>query len=448
MSVSALARAADVAKSTVSQLERHSGNPSLDTLWALARALNIPLGFLFDEAGTGNGFRVLRAAESAAVPTIEEPNYTARLMAGWQMNGEVEIYLVDYANDVRRDSEPHGNGVTEHFLAMEGRIEVGTAHDSVVLEPGDMVSFAADRPHHYQVIGGPARAISVQQYPAALSPSQAPVDARDRRRELVSTPSPSTGLRSRLLAGEVALGTMLFEFNTFGVPRILADAGADFVMIDLEHTGWGVPQIRPLLATARSEPIVPIVRVQGAARHLVSAVLDAGAAGVMVPMVADAAEAERVVAAARFSPDGDRGFGLVYPDQVANGVQAATEAAEAETIVILLIETMEGLENVEKIAAVQGVDVLWVGEYDLSMSMGIPGALEDPRLKAAEDRVVAACGRAGITPGILVGDVATATSMRDRGFRMIALGTDINLYSRVVSSDLAQIRNGESSARA
>jgi 2-dehydro-3-deoxyglucarate aldolase/4-hydroxy-2-oxoheptanedioate aldolase len=212
-------------------------------------------------------------------------------------------------------------------------------------------------------------------------------------------------------------------------------------MIDLEHTGWGVPEVLPLLATARAEPIEPIVRVQGSARHQVSAVLDAGAAGVMVPMVADAAEAAAVVEAARFAPDGGRGFGLVYPDQVANGVQHATEAAEAETMVILLIETMEGLENVEEIAATPGVDVLWVGQYDLSMSMGIPGALEDPRLQAAEDRVVAACEQAGITAGVLVGSVEIAKSMQSRGFRMIALGTDINLYSRALRDELAVVRS-------
>jgi 2-keto-3-deoxy-L-rhamnonate aldolase RhmA len=234
---------------------------------------------------------------------------------------------------------------------------------------------------------------------------------------------------------------MLFEFNTFGVPRILSDAGADFVMIDLEHTGWGIPQVLPLLATARAEPIAPIVRVQGSARHQVSAVLDAGAAGVMVPMVADAAEAERVVEAARFAPEGGRGFGMIYPDQISNGVPQATAAADAETMVVLFIETMEGLENVEEIAATPGVDVLWVGEYDLSMSMGIPGALEDPRLHEAEVRIVAACEEAGIAAGVLAGTVEIARSMRERGFRMIALGTDINLYSRALSDEIALVRS-------
>ncbi len=402
LSVSAVARAANVSKSTVSQLERGSGNPSLDTLWALATALNIPLGFLVDSDGTEESFHIVRHDEKSVV-TFEEDNYEARLMAGWQMNGQVEIYVVTMTDGVKRDSESHGAGVIEHFLGIEGEIEVVAGQDVARLQVGDMLTFSADRPHHYQAIGGSARGISVQQYPAARPTPAASHGAPDLSQDGAGVPGPAeTGLRARLQAGEVILGTMLFEFNTYGIPRILANAGADFVLIDLEHTGWGVPQVLPLLVTSRSESIAPIVRVQGSARHQVSAVLDAGAAGVVVPMVANATEAARVVEAARFGrPEGGRGFGLVYPDQVANGVPEATAAADAETMVILFIETVEGLENVEEIAATPGVDVLWVGEYDLSLSMGIPGEIDDPRIKEAEERVVAACEKAGISAGIL-----------------------------------------------
>ena len=248
------------------------------------------------------------------------------------------------------------------------------------------------------------------------------------------------GLRARLAGGGTSLGTMVFEFNTLGMPRILAAAGADFVLIDLEHTGWGIEGVRPLLAAARAEAVVPIVRVQGSARHLISPALDAGSAGVMVPMIGDAIEAERVVHVARFAPNGGRGFGLLYPDQLAEGVGAAIQSAEAETIVILQIETTSGVDHVEEIAVTPGVDVLWVGQFDLTLSMGIPGAFEDPRLREAEDRVVAACSDAGIAAGILVADVETARSMLDRGFRMIALGSDIDLYGRALGTGLEALR--------
>jgi 2-keto-3-deoxy-L-rhamnonate aldolase RhmA/transcriptional regulator with XRE-family HTH domain len=440
ISVSAVARAANVSKSTVSQLERGYGNPSLDTLWALATALNIPLGFLVGSDGTETSFEVVRHDEKSVV-TFEQDNYEARLMAGWQMDGQVEIYVVTMMDGVQRNSESHGSGVIEHFLGIQGEIEVGAGHDVARLQAGDMVTFSADRPHHYQAIGGSARGVSVQHYP--VSGTSAPSHSGPYRSADGAGGSGSgrTGLRARLQAGETILGTMLFEFNTYGMTRILSDAGADFVLIDLEHTGWGIPQVLPLLATARSETISPIVRVPGSARHQVSAVLDAGAEGVVVPMVADAAEAARVVEAARFArPEGRRGFGLVYPDQVANGVPEAIAAADAETMVILFIETMQGLENVEEIAATPGVDVLWVGEYDLSLSMGIPGEIDDPRIKDAEKRVVAACEQAGISAGILCASVEAARAMRELGFRMIALGTDINLYSRVLGDELSSLR--------
>lgn len=251
------------------------------------------------------------------------------------------------------------------------------------------------------------------------------------------------GLRSDLARGGVALGTMVFEFNTAGLPRILSAAGADFVLIDLEHTGWGFEGIRPLLVAARTENVAPLVRVQGSARHLISPALDLGARGVMVPMVDDAIEAERVVQAARFAPDGGRGFGLLYPDQLGDGVGAAIDAAEAETVVILQIETPAGLDHAEEIAATPGVDTLWIGQFDLSVALGFPGMFDDPRMRAAEDRVLAACVTAGIAAGVLVSSVRVARAMLDRGFRMIALGSDIDLYGSALRTGLDALRTHE-----
>jgi 2-keto-3-deoxy-L-rhamnonate aldolase RhmA len=248
-------------------------------------------------------------------------------------------------------------------------------------------------------------------------------------------------IRSRLAGGGNAFGTMVFEFNTLGIPRIVAAAGADFVLIDLEHTGWGFEGIRPLLASGAAAHLEMFVRVQGSARHLISPALDLGARGVMVPMVDDSIDAERVVHAARFAPDGSRGFGLLYPDQLAEGVGEAMRVADEATLVILQIETEAGLDHVEDIAATPGVDVLWVGQFDLSIALGVPGAFNDGRLRQAEDRVLSACAGAGITAGVLVGSVEAARSMLARGFRMIALGSDIDLYGGALRSGLEALRH-------
>ena len=248
------------------------------------------------------------------------------------------------------------------------------------------------------------------------------------------------GLRERLANGGTALGTMVFELNTVGLPRILDAAGADFVLIDLEHTGWSLDALRPMLAAARASTVVPIARVQGSVRHLISPVLDAGAHGVMAPMVSGADEAGAVVRAARFAPTGERGFGLLYPDQLADGVGTAIERAEERTIVIVQIETLVGLEHVEEIASVPGIDVLWIGQFDLSVAMGIPGAFDDRRMRKAEEQMLAACADAGLAAGVLVGSVQVARSMLDRGFRMIALGTDIDLYGGALRTGLSALR--------
>jgi transcriptional regulator with XRE-family HTH domain len=164
ISVSALARAANVSKSTVSELERHNGNPSLDTLWALAKALDIPLGFLFSDQDGGPGIRVVRQ-DDASVVRLEEHGYIARLMAGWDVNGTVEIYVLEIPEGTRRQSDSHGFGVVEHAMAVDGRVDIGLADESAVLGVGDLITFPADQPHHYEAIDGPARVVALHQYP-------------------------------------------------------------------------------------------------------------------------------------------------------------------------------------------------------------------------------------------------------------------------------------------
>ena len=164
MSVSALARAAGVSKSTVSELERHHGNPSLDTLWALARALDIPLGFLFSDHDGDSVLRVVREDDPSVV-RLEEPGYLARLMAAVEASGELEVYVITMDDGVRRESDSHGFGVMEHAIVVEGRVEIGAGGYAVELGPGDLITFAADQPHSYHASAGPARVVSIHQYP-------------------------------------------------------------------------------------------------------------------------------------------------------------------------------------------------------------------------------------------------------------------------------------------
>jgi transcriptional regulator with XRE-family HTH domain len=183
MSVSALARAAGVSKSTVSELERHNSNPSLDTLWALARALNIPLGFLFSDHEGAAATRVIRSDDPSAV-TLEQPGYTARLMGGFSGEGELELYLLRIRKGVKRESASHGFGVVEHAMPLTGRVDIGIAGDSAILEPGDLITFRADQPHHYEALDGPAMVISIHQYPKGRPDANANGSGEDEEHDL------------------------------------------------------------------------------------------------------------------------------------------------------------------------------------------------------------------------------------------------------------------------
>jgi len=248
-------------------------------------------------------------------------------------------------------------------------------------------------------------------------------------------------VRRRLDAGEVVLGTMVTEFATPAVARLTAAAGAEFTLFDLEHTGYGIDRMRTVLAAARAADTVPFLRVPDAAYDLIARGLDLGALGVMVPAVESADEARLVAASARFPPIGRRGFGLLMRDEwEPGGVPATIEKANAETLVLVQIETALGLDAVEEIAAVEGIDILWIGHFDLTASLGIPGDFESARYRDAVDRVVAAGAAAGKPVGMVCGSPEEGAALVERGFRILAYSLDIVLYQDAVEAGLDELR--------
>ena len=192
----------------------------------------------------------------------------------------------------------------------------------------------------------------------------------------------------RIRRGDVALGMFALEFASTGLARTAASAGAEFIVFDQEHTGWTTETVRQLLASARAFEIAPLVRVPTSESHGISIALALGALGVMVPMVDTPEEAEAIVAAAKYPPAGKRGFAVLYVDEHEGDVEGYMRRANEETAVVVMIETASGLENVDAIARVPGVDVLWVGHYDLTASLGIPGDFENPTYLGALESIV------------------------------------------------------------
>lgn len=239
-------------------------------------------------------------------------------------------------------------------------------------------------------------------------------------------------IKQDVLAGQTVAGAMVFEFFSPGMGAILANAGCRFVLYDMEHTGLGFETLKWLFSGCRGLPIEPMVRVPRGEYTWLARALDLGARGVMVPMVETADQARGIVQACRYPPVGRRGaaFGFAQCDYQGGDVGQKIREANARTMVIAQIETEHGLANVDAIAAVEGVDVLWVGHFDLSNFMGMPGQFDDPRFDAAMRDVVRACRLHGKAAGFMATDAAWIRRAREMGYTMIAAGTDNGLLQQ------------------
>lgn len=248
-------------------------------------------------------------------------------------------------------------------------------------------------------------------------------------------------VKRALAAGETPIGTMACEFLTSNLPRLVRSAGADFVLYDLEHSGFGIERLRDLLPATNVTGVVPLVRVPDAVYDSISRVLDLGALGVMIPACESADEARLLVESARFPPQGKRGFGLLYQDVWEPGGLPDTLAkSNAETLLIVQIETSAGLDAVEEIAAVEGIDVLWIGQFDLTASLGIPGQFSTDAYRDAVARIVAAARAAGKHVGMVCGTVEECRSMLAQGLSMIGYSFDTWLYEGALKDGVSELR--------
>jgi len=249
-------------------------------------------------------------------------------------------------------------------------------------------------------------------------------------------------VKRTLRGGGVSLGTMVFEFDSTGIGRLIATAGAEFVVFDMEHTGWSLETLRRLVATTRPAGVVAMVRVPVAQYHFLARALDIGAMGLMVPMVENAEQARLIVQSAKYPPAGRRGaaFAMAHDDYALGDLVETMRSANEEGLLIAQIETAGGLENVEEIAAVDGIDVLWVGQFDLTNFLGIPGQFGHPRLKGALERVVRVARQHGKTAAILVMSVDEGRAMLAQGFRCVAYGGDLWLYQQALRHGINALR--------
>ena len=250
-------------------------------------------------------------------------------------------------------------------------------------------------------------------------------------------------VKRKLAAGGSAFGSMIFEFFTPGMPRLLKNAGAEYAMYCMEHTGVSYETLKPQFALCRALGVVPLARVAATEYDFIARALDCGALGVMLPLVDSPEQAEFIVSCTRYPPAGGRrgaAFGFAHDDYEGGDVGEKMRTIHERTLVIAMIETKLGLENVQAIAAVPGVDVLWLGHFDLSNFLGIPGQFSHPAFQDAIRRIVAAAGSHGKAAGYMAADVALGKEYLDHGFRMIATGTDQGMLQAAIGRTLEALR--------
>lgn len=245
-------------------------------------------------------------------------------------------------------------------------------------------------------------------------------------------------LKDALRQNQTLIGTLVTTSSP-EVAEVLALAGFDWLFIDLEHGSLSIQDAQKVIQAIAGRCFT-VVRVADATTENVKRVLDTGCDGIIAPHVNSADEARKIVALAKYPPDGERsvglgraqGYGLNFADYIAS--------ANAQTVVVVQIEHKDAVTNVDEILQVEGTDALFIGPYDLSGSMGILGQVSDARVVAAIDKVRSACARTNVSFGIFCTTADQASAAIKTGAHIVAVGTDLMHMANSARTALEAIR--------
>jgi 2-keto-3-deoxy-L-rhamnonate aldolase RhmA len=226
--------------------------------------------------------------------------------------------------------------------------------------------------------------------------------------------------------------------NSPAVAELMAEAGFDWLFIDAEHSTLDTSEMQSLLQGAGSTPCA--IRLASGEDVAIKKALDIGAAGIIVPQVNSAAHARRIVQSAKYAPVGQRGLGITRAHRYGLKVREYMQSANDDTAVIVQAEHRDAVADIEAIVTVEGVDGVLIGPYDLSASLGLPGAVDHPDVRAAIERVRTACGAAGVPIGIFGLTAEAVRPYIDKGFTMIVAGVDTVLLGNAATTLVAALR--------
>jgi 2-keto-3-deoxy-L-rhamnonate aldolase RhmA len=248
-------------------------------------------------------------------------------------------------------------------------------------------------------------------------------------------------VKQRLQQGQPVIGHWI-SFPSSSVAELMASIGMDWLMIDTEHGPANWETVEDIIRAMKGTAVTPLVRVVANDPALIKLALDRGAFGVLVPLVNTVEQARAAAAASRYPPEGIRGVAGTRVNRYGGDLPQYFTEWNRQVLVACQIETGQALENVEAIAAVEGIDVLFVGPNDLSANLNRFRRFDDPEFVRAVDRILQAARRHGKAVGYMAANDDDALARIDQGFRFIALGSDARLLAGAAAATYEKIRRG------
>jgi len=248
-------------------------------------------------------------------------------------------------------------------------------------------------------------------------------------------------LKEKLAKGEVVLGTFVRSAEP-AICEVLALCGFDFVVLDGEHSPLSIRELADLVRVADGVNLPAIIRVSQNAPFPIMQALDVGASGVQVPQVNSVKEALDLVSYAKYYPIGNRGFAVTHRAALYgfNSPIEYAKKANSNTLVVCYVETREAVECIEEIAKIAGIDVLFVGPFDLSQSYNVPGEINHPEVQKAIEKVLSACDASDKVAGTIARNIDEAKLRIRQGFRYLCYSSDLGMLAQAGREVLLELR--------
>jgi 2-keto-3-deoxy-L-rhamnonate aldolase RhmA len=252
----------------------------------------------------------------------------------------------------------------------------------------------------------------------------------------------NNSLMAKLKRGEPVLGTMMQELRSPAVPMIFANAGFDFIFIDMEHGAHTMETVADLIKVTRLAGITPLVRIPDLQYHFIARCLDAGAQGFMVPRIETREQAEKAVAFSKYPPLGERGCSINkgHNNYKGDDLLSFVKSANEENLVILQIERKAAMEDLDNILSVEGVDGAILGPNDMAVSYGVPNDLSGDLMNDIFMKVMETGKKHGVYTGMHIANLKKLVEWKNKGMQLITYNTDIGFLNAGAAQGLKELR--------